>query len=66
MPFPLDRTDAELSPARQIALNEPVLVRRVIADDAEVTGVNVTVELEATRWTRSRGSWPRPVNWPTR
>jgi predicted RND superfamily exporter protein len=39
------RTDAELAEARRIALEQPVLVRRLIADDARVTGVSVTFQL---------------------
>ncbi len=38
-------SDADLQRIRDIAVGEPSLVRRLIAPDARVTGVNVTVQL---------------------
>lgn len=40
-------TPAELAAARAIALAEPLLQRRLIAPAADVTGINVTVQLPA-------------------
>ncbi|HUV20775.1 MAG TPA: MMPL family transporter [Gammaproteobacteria bacterium] len=37
--------DAALSQIREIALNEPVLVHRLVSPDAQVTAVNITIEL---------------------
>jgi len=37
-------TGAELDRAREIALSRPELVNRLIAEDADVTGVNVTLQ----------------------
>jgi predicted RND superfamily exporter protein len=45
VPDPASRTDEELAAARAIALDQPVLVRRVVSEDARVTGVSVTVQL---------------------
>ncbi len=36
-------TAAELAAIQAIALNEPLLVRRLIAEDGQVTGVNITI-----------------------
>lgn len=38
--------DTELAEARAVALAEPLLVNRLIAPDASVTAVNVTVQIE--------------------
>lgn len=40
-------TPAELTAARKIALAEPLLQRRLISPAADVTGINVTVQLPA-------------------
>jgi predicted RND superfamily exporter protein len=40
----LGQTPAELAAARTVALSEPLLVRQLIADDARVAGVNVTLQ----------------------
>ena len=40
-----DYGEAELARVRQIALNEPLLVKRVISPEGHVTGVNVTIQL---------------------
>lgn len=39
------RLPAELAAARAVALREPLLVRRLIAEDARVAGINVTLQL---------------------
>ncbi len=41
---PEDLTDARLAKIKQVALDEPVLVNRLIADDARTTGVFVTFQ----------------------
>lgn len=38
-------TDDDLKRIREIALNEPVLINRLISPKAKVTGVNITIEL---------------------
>eukprot|EP00439_Symbiodinium_sp_Y106_P089745 s1_g2281.t1 len=38
-------TAAELSRVRDIALNEPLIVKRIINEQASVTGINVTITL---------------------
>ena len=38
-------SEAELARIRDIAINEPLLVHRLIADDAKVAAINITVEL---------------------
>ncbi len=40
-----DPPSADLQQIREIALNEPLLVRRLVAADGKVTAVNVTVQL---------------------
>ncbi len=42
---PQNLTDADLARIRDIAINEPVLVNRLISPAAHVTGVNITIEL---------------------
>jgi predicted RND superfamily exporter protein len=42
---PINLSDDDLLRIREIALNEPVLVHRLISRQAHVTGVNITVEL---------------------
>ena len=42
-------TDEELKAIKTVALNEPLLVRRLISPTAHVTGVNVTVNLPGKR-----------------
>ena len=42
---PGNMSDAELAKIRNIALNEPVLINRLISPEAHVTGVNITIEL---------------------
>ena len=42
---PGDISDDELAKIRNIALNEPVLINRLISSQAHVTGVNITIEL---------------------
>ena len=42
---PGDISDEELAKIRNIALNEPVLINRLISPQAHVTGVNITIEL---------------------
>ncbi|HKJ52236.1 MAG TPA: RND transporter, partial [Gammaproteobacteria bacterium] len=42
---PADLSDTELARIRDIALGEPVLVNRLVSPGAEVTAVNITVEL---------------------
>ncbi len=42
---PGDISDDELAKIRNIALNEPVLINRLISPQAHVTGVNITIEL---------------------
>jgi predicted RND superfamily exporter protein len=42
---PGNLSDAELAKIREIALNEPVLINRLISPEAHVTGVNITIEL---------------------
>ncbi len=42
---PENLSDAELARIREIAINEPVLVNRLVSPRAHVTGVNVTIEL---------------------
>ena len=42
---PGDISDQELAKIRDIALNEPVLINRLISPKAHVTGVNITIEL---------------------
>jgi predicted RND superfamily exporter protein len=44
--YPIDSLDAAaLAKIREIALNEPVLINRLISPAAHVTGVNITIEL---------------------
>ena len=38
-------SDGDLSRIREIALNEPVLLNRLVSPQAHVTGVNITIEL---------------------
>jgi len=42
---PRDLSDAELAEKRRIAVNDPLLVNRLISPSAHVTGVNVTIQL---------------------
>jgi len=42
---PGNMSDAELAKIRKIALDEPVLINRLISPEAHVTGVNITIEL---------------------
>ena len=42
---PATLSDDDLLRIREIALNEPVLVNRLISRQAQVTGVNITIEL---------------------
>jgi AcrR family transcriptional regulator len=42
---PQNLTDDDLLRIRDIALNEPVLVNRLISPRADVTGINITIEL---------------------
>jgi predicted RND superfamily exporter protein len=42
---PLQLDDAALEAMRNIALNEPLLVNRLISKDGQVTAVNVTIQL---------------------
>jgi predicted RND superfamily exporter protein len=42
---PRNLTDDDLIRIRDIALNEPVLINRLISSKAHVTGVNITIEL---------------------
>jgi hypothetical protein len=42
---PGNLSDAKLAKIREIALNEPVLINRLISPEAHVTGVNITIEL---------------------
>ena len=42
---PGSMSEAELAKIREIALNEPVLINRLISPEAHVTGVNITIEL---------------------
>ena len=37
--------DADLEAVKQVALNEPLLLRRLISEDARITAVNATVQL---------------------
>lgn len=46
---PAALSEAELNEIRQIALTEPLLVKRLVSDRAHVTGVNVTVVLPEKR-----------------
>lgn len=39
-------TQSDISAIRRIALNEPLLVQRVVSPDGQVTGVHVTVRLQ--------------------
>lgn len=41
----LNRNDAELAFAKAVALNEPALVNRLIAEKADVTAINVSMEM---------------------
>lgn len=45
VPDPAALSDADLRNVRDIAVNEPALLRRLISPDGAVTGVNVTVNL---------------------
>ncbi|MDH3759753.1 MAG: efflux RND transporter permease subunit [Gammaproteobacteria bacterium] len=42
---PQNLTDDDLIRIRDIALNEPVLINRLVSSKAHVTGVNITIEL---------------------
>ena len=42
---PMSLTDTELKTIQQIALNEPLIVHRLLSDRSHVTTVNITVEL---------------------
>jgi predicted RND superfamily exporter protein len=46
---PLERTPAQLEQLRRIALDEPVLVRRLISDRAHVTAINVDLSMPELR-----------------
>jgi len=41
----LESTDNELAYVRYVALNEPLLVNRLVSQQAHVTGVNITIQL---------------------
>ena len=41
----LESTDNELAYVRYVALNEPLLVSRLVSQQAHVTGVNITIQL---------------------
>ena len=47
VPDPANASDTELASARQVAITEPQLVNKLISPDADVTGINVTVQLHA-------------------
>ena len=49
---PLDLTDARLTEIKTVALNEPVLAGRLIADDGSTTGVSVTLQFPGEDHTR--------------
>ncbi len=57
---PESLSDDDLLRIREIALNEPVLVNRLISPRAHVTGVNVTVELPGIDATKEN---PETVNY---
>jgi len=42
---PGNLSDQKLAEIREIALNEPVLINRLVSPEAHVTGVNITIEL---------------------
>ncbi len=44
-------SDADLEQARDVAVNEPLLVNRLISPDARVTGINVTIQLQEKKLT---------------
>ena len=46
------RSKVELEYAKQVALNEPSLVKRLISEDSRVTAVNVTVEIPGVNNTK--------------
>ncbi len=52
-------SDEELEKIRDIAINEPLLVRRLISDSGHVTGINVTVQMPRVDETRET---PEVVN----
>ena len=41
----LNKTDAEIERIKEIALNEPLLVDRIVSSDGSVTAINITVTL---------------------
>jgi len=45
VPDPATLSDQQLEQKRRIAVNDPLLVNRLISPDAQVTGVNVTIQL---------------------
>ena len=44
VPDPFTLTEIDLQNIKQVALNEPMLVNRLISDTGHVTGINVTVQ----------------------
>ena len=49
VPDPSVLTDEDLSRIQSIAVNEPMLVNRLISPDSKYTGINVTVQLPGKR-----------------
>jgi hypothetical protein len=54
-----DLTPERLAEVRQIALNEPLLINRLISTSGHVTGVNITIELKGANETTEN---PQVVN----
>lgn len=49
-------TQADLSRIREIALNEQLLVHRLISDDGDVTGINITLKLPGEKFGEEKAS----------
>lgn len=45
--FPEDLTDDELDEIRNIALNEPLVVNRLVSDDGRVAGINIDLHFDS-------------------
>ena len=52
----LQKSSEELKNAKVIALSEPFLIKQLISENANVTGVNVTLQFPEESINRSSGS----------
>lgn len=47
--FPLDLTDEDLNRIRDIALNEPLVVNRLVSSDGKVAGINIDIHFDGSQ-----------------